>query len=220
MGAERCPLCHSDRTALLYTGRDNRDRRSYVLCSVCDLVFVPRRFHLGREAQKRRYLSHNNDPDDPDYRGFLSRLWDEISPHLVGGARGLDYGAGPGPALAEMMREEGFDVRVYDPLFHPDRPALETEYDFITSTETAEHLACPREDFDKLGAMLKPSGWLGVMTGMLDDWSAFPDWYYRLDPTHICFYSRNTMNWLGEQYRWRVEFPRENVTLFQKRGAA
>ena len=148
-----------------------------------------RGFTLEREAQRQRYLTHNNDPGDPAYRGFLSRLFDELRPHLAGGASGLDYGAGPGPALAAMMGEEGFSVRVYDPFFYPDTSALEARYDFITCTETAEHFSRPREDFDRLDALLKPSGRLGVMTGMLDDWEEFPDWHYRLDPTHISFYS-------------------------------
>ena len=49
---------------------------------------------------------------------------------------GLDFGAGPGPALAAMMSEDGFDVAIYDPFFQPDAEALQRKYDFITSTET------------------------------------------------------------------------------------
>ena len=216
MQPQRCPLCRSDETSLFFTGSDKRDRRSFELCSVCDSVFVPQRFHLEREAQRQRYLTHNNDPGDPAYRGFLSRLFDELRPHLAGGASGLDYGAGPGPALAAMMGEEGFSVRVYDPFFYPDTSALEARYDFITCTETAEHFSRPREDFDRLDALLKPSGRLGVMTGMLDDWEEFPDWHYRLDPTHISFYSGETMRWIGGHYGWDVELPRQTVTLFRK----
>ena len=83
--------------------------RDFVHCQVCDLVSVPRRFHVGAEAERQRYLEHNNDPDDPDYRAFLDRLWTQMKPRLDPGAKGLDYGAGPGPALAAMMAEDGFD---------------------------------------------------------------------------------------------------------------
>ena len=57
------------------------------------------------------------------------------------------------------------------------------------------------------------------MTGMLDSWSDFPDWYYHRDPTHICFYSRHTMQWIAERFHWRAHFPSPNVVLFEKRQA-
>ena len=211
-----CPLCGSDETALFFTGREKAVRREFLRCSSCDLMFVPRRYHLDETAQMERYLTHNNDPEDEDYRRFLSRLLDPLRPMLVPGAMGLDYGAGPGPALATMMREEGFDVRTYDPFFHPDESALEQTYDVITCTETVEHFSDPGRDFQLLDRMLRPSGWLGVMTGMLDSWAAFPDWYYHRDPTHVCFYSKRTMVWIGERLSWEVRFPRQNVAMFRK----
>ena len=107
-------------------------------------------------------------------------------------------------------------MRTYDPLFHPDESALEETYDFITCTETAEHFSSPRDEFDRLQALLKPLGWLGVMTGMLEDWSEFGDWYYHRDPTHISFFSRRTMSWIADRYSWKARFPRPNVVLFHK----
>ena len=216
IGARECPLCLCSETALLHSQRDKVGVRDFYRCGVRDLVFVPSEFHIGPEAQLERYRSHNNDPDDLEYRRFLSRLLDELRPHLVQGADALDYGAGPGPALAAMMRDEGLRVRTYDPFFHPFRSALEERYSFVTCTETAEHFATPRRDFDTLDAVLKAPGWLGVMTGMLDDWVEFPDWYYHRDPTHVSFYSRTTMSWIGERYRWETVFPRRNVVLFRK----
>ena len=270
--SSRCPLCGSNDASLLFTSRNRAGCREFEHCPVCDLVFVPSRYHLREEAQRSRYLEHNNDPDDADYRRFLSRLldplrpclkpgseglgrrrlstvpllhrmlrpsgwlglmtgmidswsgfpqWhsrllDPLRPCLKPGSEGLDYGAGPGPALAVMMREEGFDVRLYDPFFHPDRSALDRSYDFIACTETAEHFADPARELRLLHRMLRPSGWLGLMTGMIDSWSGFPQWHYHRDPTHVCFYSKRTMEWIGEWYRWRVRFPCPNVALFQK----
>ena len=54
------------------------------------------------------------------------------------------------------------------------------------------------------------------MTGMLDGWSAFPDWGYHRDPTHIAFYSKTTMGWIARRYGWEPRFPRGNVVLFRK----
>ena len=135
---------------------------------------------------------------------------------LAPGAKGLDFGAGPGPALAMMMGEEGFNIHLYDPIFHPNASTLEQTYDFITCTETAEHLANPIREFQILDRMLRPLGWLGVMTGMLESWNAFAEWYYHRDPTHICFYSKCTMQWVANVFSWDIHFPRQNVVLFRK----
>ena len=114
------------------------------------------------------------------------------------------------------MRENGFDIRLYDPLFHPDELALHRSYDFITCTETVEHMSDPIRDFRVMDRILRPSGWIGVMTGMLDSWDDFPNWYYHRDPTHICFYSKWTMEWIGRLFCWQVLWPRQNVVLFHK----
>ena len=211
----RCTLCGGIETALFFTNRDPAGGRDFIRCQNCDLVFVPPAFHLDEQAQKERYLQHNNDPDDDEYRRFLSRLLDPLRPNLIPGSRGLDYGAGPGPALAAMMREEGFNIRLYDLYFHPDERALKLTYDFITCTETAEHFSGPAEEFQRLQRLLRPGGWLGVMTGMLDSWDDFPDWYYHRDPTHVCFYSKSTMGWIGERFSLDFLFPAQNVVLFR-----
>jgi hypothetical protein len=213
---EPCPLCFSPDAALLHSSREKSMERDFLLCPECDLVFVPGRFHIGANAERERYLTHNNDPEDEDYRDFLDRLLSPLQLHLSAGASGLDYGAGPGPALLMMLRERGFDANMYDPLFHPDPAALERTYDFVTCTETLEHFASPRKELDTFQTLLKASSWLGVMTGMLETWDGFPDWYYHRDPTHISFYSWKTMAWIGRRYRWDALFPCQNVVLFHK----
>ncbi|MCI0796613.1 MAG: 2-polyprenyl-3-methyl-5-hydroxy-6-metoxy-1,4-benzoquinol methylase, partial [Chloroflexi bacterium] len=65
--------------------------------------------------------------------------------------------------------------------------------------------------------LLRSPGWLGVMTGMLADWSQFSDWHYHRDPTHVNFFSRRTMNWLADKYGWDPSYPSDNVTLFFSR---
>lgn len=212
-----CPLCESTSTGLLYKGGKASGYRDFVHCTNCDLVFVPKSYFLDESAERERYLQHNNEVDDPDYRAFLARLYDELKPHLNAGSKGLDYGSGPGPALIAMMREDGFDVREYDPHFCPDESALNDTYDFVTCTETAEHFHDPKANFDLLHSILRPCGWLGLMTSMLDNWDEFPDWYYHHDPTHVCFYSPKTMRWIADQYGYDVVFPRQNVVLFRKK---
>jgi 2-polyprenyl-3-methyl-5-hydroxy-6-metoxy-1,4-benzoquinol methylase len=115
-----------------------------------------------------------------------------------------------------MLAEQGFAMRWYDPLFAPDQGALHERYDFITCSETAEHFAAPAIEFQRLNSLLRPGGWLGVMTRILEDDAAFPQWWYHRDLTHIAFYRRETMNWIATRYGWRLEMPAPNVALFQK----
>jgi len=214
----QCPLCLSTGAALFHTSTQKNLERDYHHCDTCDLVFVPPKFHFDPDAARERYLTHDNDPDNPDYRRFLSRLWDELRPRLPQGARGLDYGAGPGPALAAMIEEDGFSAALYDPLFHPDESFLNHTYDFITCTETVEHFVTPRADFLQLRRLLAPGGWIGIMTDILEDRDGFPDWYYHRDPTHVAFYTRRTFGWIGEWLDLELEHPRPRVVLLHKRG--
>ena len=213
---QQCPLCLSTKATLFHTSRQKNLERDYLHCDTCDLVFVPAEFHLDADAARARYLTHDNDPDNADYRRFLSRLWDELRPRLPKGARGLDYGAGPGPALAAMIQEDGYSAALYDPIFHPDDTVLTQTYDFITCTETVEHFATPRADFLRLHKLLAPGAYLGIMTDILEDTKTFPDWYYHRDPTHVAFYTRQTLHWIAEWLDQEVEFPRGRVVLFRK----
>ncbi len=167
-------------------------------------------------TERERYLQHNNEVDDPDYRAFLSRLWDRIRPLLPAGATGLDHGAGPGPALVAMMREDGFEVEGYDPIFEPRPELLQRTYDFVVCTETLEHMHRPGKDIKRLDRMIRPDGLLGVMTGMLDDVGSFESWYYRRDPTHVAFYSVETMEWIARHKGWRLELLAKDVAVFHK----
>jgi 2-polyprenyl-3-methyl-5-hydroxy-6-metoxy-1,4-benzoquinol methylase len=107
-------------------------------------VFVPPRWYLTTEAELAQYNLHQNDVGDAGYRQFLSRLALPLIARLAPGAHGLDFGCGPGPALAHMLRESGFEVALYDIFFYPDAGALEAKsYAFICATEVVEHLHHP-----------------------------------------------------------------------------
>lgn len=166
-----------------------------------------------------QYLLHQNDANDPGYRRFLSRLSGPLLTKLHLPGQGLDYGCGPGPALAAMLREAGHQVALYDPIFVPDRAALQRCYDFVTCTETAEHFHAPRAEFARLRALLRPDGWLAVMTCFQTDDSLFETWHYRTDPTHVVFYRASTFHQLARDWGWRCEIPRKDVVLMQKHAA-
>ena len=212
-----CPLCASAATRFIHRSEDRHGVREFYECADCDLAFVPPQFHLSVGAEVERYRMHDNDPNDAGYRNFLSRLWNELAPRLTPGASGMDFGCGPGPALARMMREDGFEIALYDPHFFPDASTLDGRYDFITCTETAEHLRDPSATFALLDSLLLPGGYLGVMTGMLEDRADFASWYYQRDPTHICFYTKKTMRYIADRHGWTLDFPARNATIFRRR---
>lgn len=161
------------------------------------------------------YRTHENDALDARYRAFLARLTDPLVERLPPGAEGLDFGCGPGPALAKMLEERGFRVALYDPFFTPDTSVLGRTYDFVTCTEVIEHFHYPAEEFARLAGLLRSGGWLGVMTEMPKEDPDLPRWRYARDPTHVCFYRPETMVWIAETYGWRLELPRPDVALFQ-----
>lgn len=207
-----CPLCGHRPCRPFH--RDSE--RTYLRCPVCGLVHVPARYHLSPADEKQRYDTHRNSPEDAGYRSFLSRLFVPLAARLPKAAEGLDYGSGPGPTLSVMFEESGFDMRIYDPFYAPDRSVLSQTYDFVTCSEAAEHFARPGIEFDILTSLVRSGGWLGVMTQILDDPARFADWYYNKDPTHVVFYSRPTFEWLARRHGLRPVFVSPSVILLQR----
>lgn len=191
---ETCPLCFSQQTADFFS--DNK--REYLQCNHCKLVFVPKRFHLNNEQEKAEYDKHQNSVDDFGYRNFLSRLATPLMDELESEANGLDFGCGKGPALMAMFEEQGFNMQGYDLYYRNDTSVLGSCYDFITLTEVIEHLASPNSLLKQLWAILNERGNLGVMTKLVIDKEAFAKWHYKNDPTHIAFYSVATFEFMAD----------------------
>jgi len=171
---------------------------------------------LTADEERAVYQLHNNDPDDAGYRRFLSKLAAPMIARLPEGAAGLDFGCGPGPALAKIFEEAGFSVALYDLYFYPESSMLEQRYDFITCTEVVEHLFEPAKVFAQFDRLLKPGGLLGVMTCFQTDDDRFDNWHYRRDPTHVVFYREATFEWLADRYGWQLEVPAKDVVLLRK----
>jgi SAM-dependent methyltransferase len=207
-----CPVCR----ALLPRFFVRLDECDYWRCDACEATFLDPRRRPGRQEEHACYLLHENDPHDPGYRRFLSRLAVPLLAGLDSGSRGLDYGCGPGPALAAMLREAGHDIALYDPFFHPDPAPLADTYDFITCTEAVEHFHYPADEFDRLDRMLRPGGRLAVMTCFQTDDTRFARWHYRQDPTHVVFYREATLHAIAAQRGWTCEIPAKDVALMRK----
>ncbi len=194
---------------------DFRRHWRYFRCRRCGLTWRDPDQRPSRDEEQDHYRLHENDPEDPGYREFLGQLARPLLERVPRGASGLDYGCGPGPALARILEQAGHGVALYDPFFAPDREALDDRYDFITCSETAEHFFHPAEEFERLASLLRPGGLLGLMTGIRDQPARFGRWQYRLDPTHVCFYSPRSLDWLARRHGWRIVYRRGTVTLFE-----
>ncbi len=208
-----CPLC----TAAADSIPPVWDRTLFD-CPVCRLVFVDPAGHLGPEDERARYATHNNDPEDQGYRDFLDRLGLPLIERLPPGAEGLDFGAGPGPVLAQMLTERGFPTTPWDPYFAPNPALLSRQWEFIACTEVVEHLHDPAATFALLGRLLVPGGVLGVMTTILTDEVELDSWWYLRDPTHVVFYRPATLEWIAQRHSWTLECLEDsaNVSFFRK----
>lgn len=207
-----CPLC-CGLVEFYFADK----KRHYCRCLNCRLVFVPKQFHLGCDEEKSVYDLHENNVFDPQYRQFLSRIFQPMKARLPTHGKGLDFGCGPGPALAEMFRESGFLMNLYDLYYFSDASVLDEQYDFVVSTEVIEHLSDPMVVLDRIWQILKPGGLLGLMTKRVKDKAAFINWHYKNDPTHICFFHEDSFRHLEKKWGASLEIISNDVVIFKKR---
>lgn len=205
-----CPLCATRATLLEHVVL----KRRFYCCPQCALAFHDPGQRLSPEEEKSRYAQHNNDSKDPRYRNFLRPLYEEICASVPPGKSGLDFGAGSSPALAEMLEENGYQVRCYDPIYYPEKSPLQLQYDFVVTSEVVEHFSEPAQEFKRLRHLLKPGAPLAVMTLMYNESTDFSSWYYLRDPTHICAYSQKTFEFIAQAHRFKsVSFKSERVIV-------
>ena len=207
-----CPVCLNQRTRHFLTV----DHQVYWRCRQCQATFLDPEQRPDADTEKAEYDRHENHPDDPSYRRFLATLATPLLERLAPGSKGLDFGCGPGPALAAMLEESGHRVSVYDPYYFPDQDALERQYDFVTATEVVEHLHDPAGTLELIDRLVRPGGWIGIMTRFQTDDARFANWHYRRDPTHVVFYRIATFRWLGESLGWNMDIIPPGIVLARK----
>lgn len=209
---QACPLCKTGKTNHLL-----RDvSRDYFHCSTCELIFVPSTQFLSEEEEKVRYDLHQNSPDDPKYRQFLSRIFQPMQERLAPESHGLDFGSGPGPTLSVMFEEAGHTVALYDRYYAKDASVLDTQHDFITATEVFEHLHDPGMELRRLWGCLKRGGHLGIMTVFAPEPAGLAKWYYKNDLTHVAFFALSTFDWIAVELEAESAFIGTNVIILRK----
>lgn len=208
-----CTLCNAELHSHFYQDKQRR----YFQCRNCALIFADPATWLLPDAEKRIYEQHQNSPEDQGYRQFLERLAHPLAERLgKQPLEGLDFGSGPGPTLHIMLEAMGHSIAIYDPYFAPDAYVLEKHYDFVTCTEAMEHFYTPAKEWQLMLGLIKPGGWLGIMTQLSTGTETFPQWHYKNDPTHVSFFSRATFLYLAETCQLGIEFFGNNVIIMRK----
>jgi len=207
-----CSLCHSGETSLYYEG----ESREYFLCSACHVVFVPETFFHSDLIEKEMYDKHQNSIDDVVYQKYLKRLMDPVVDRIPPGAKGLDFGCGPGPALSLLFEKRGFEMDIYDVFYAPNSEVFQNKYDFITASEVVEHFHDPKMELDRLFNLLNVGGVLAIKTQMLPSVDDFPQWYYKRDTTHVCLFSQKSFEFLAVRWGAKLEFVDTDIIIFTK----
>lgn len=189
---EICPLCNSN-AKLFFESK-------YFRCSNCNGIFVAKAYLPDSVAEKKRYNNHQNNVNDAGYRNFVSPIFNGVIKNYKPEHKGLDFGAGPGPVVASMLLEKGYQIALYDPFFQPDKTVLNTQYDYIVCCEVVEHFHRPGAEFSNLHKLLKPGGTLFIMTYLFEPGIDFATWPYRRDFTHVFFYTFETFQWIKNRY--------------------
>jgi SAM-dependent methyltransferase len=189
---ETCPLCNN-------TGEPFHNEE-FFRCKNCQGIFRPKVFYPSPTAEKHRYEQHNNDVNDERYQQFVSPITTAVLKERASTDIGLDFGAGTGPVISKILKDNDFIIHQYDPFFHKNLDLLKKTYDYIVCCETIEHFHDPKKEFSLLKKLLKPKAVLYCMTHIYNSEILFADWYYRKDPTHVFIYQKETFEWIVDEF--------------------
>jgi hypothetical protein len=87
----------------------------------------------------------------------------------------------------------------------------------VTSTEVVEHFKSPYENWQQLTDLVSDDGVLGVMTQFYSQEIKYQDWWYKNDPTHVCFYSQKTFEYIAKTFKFNIVYnDSKSVIIFKK----
>lgn len=210
-----CTLCEGP--ALFWY--EAPDRKKYFRCGNCSLVFLEPGSHPDAERELARYREHNNLLNSPSYLSYLDRLAAPVTAALAPGKkRGFDYGCGPVEGMRHLLEPRGFSISSYDPYFFSREELLKFSYDFVLCSEVVEHFFRPCQDFLRLQSCLGSGSILGISSRLYPESSEeFAHWGYRRDPTHVSFFSAETVHWLAQKFGWELLNLESPIWIFRKR---
>ncbi len=205
-----CPLCSSVGTVF-----NQFEKQLYHQCSNCYGIFVDKNLLLSKEAEMMRYQKHNNDIEDDGYQQFVSPITSAIMRDFTKNHKGLDFGAGTGPVISKILKDNGFQIKLYDPFFHNYPHLLKERYDYIACCEVIEHFHDPKKEFTLLKKSSLQNSKLYCMTNIYNENIDFHNWDYLSDPTHVFFYHKKTIHRIKEECGFsNVEIEGRLITYF------
>lgn len=188
----------------------------YFICSTCGAYVKDEKHYLESKEEKERYKEHDNNVHDERYQNFTSPITNAVLENQSKEQLGLDFGSGTGPVISKQLREKGYQVKLYDPFFHPSQDYLNHCYEYIFSCEVFEHFHEPKLEIEKLLKLLKPGCRLYIMTHLYDFSIDFENWYYKNDPTHVFIYTFKTIDFITKKYGLEIELIHERLVVLRK----
>ncbi|MCD4667244.1 MAG: class I SAM-dependent methyltransferase, partial [Sulfurimonas sp.] len=158
---------------------------------------------------------HENDVNDKGYQKFISPISDAILKDFTKDAKVLDCDAGTGPVLSKVLQDNNYTVKQYDPYFYNYPELLEQSYDYIGSCEVIEHFYDPYKEFKLLKKISNPSAKIYLMTEIYNEGIDFASWYYKNDPTHVFFYTKETFEWIKNEFAFKDVIINKRLIIFR-----
>ena len=197
-----CKICNNPVTSL----QDERNNWEFFHCTKCEFIFKNPSEFVNSEDEFKQYNNHNNTMDSPGYVDMFEKFIDATFASNMNDIENvLEFGSGPGPVLSELLKQRGLDVDIYDKYFSPQKIYEGKKYDLITSTEVIEHIEDIKDIFEFFASHIKKGGYLALMTQFhTNDVEDFKKWWYKNDPTHICFFRPQTFETLAKMSGFEV----------------
>ena len=209
----QCKICHKEVVHFF----DDYMKVDTYHCKACVFMFKDTNAIISKEKELEVYQQHINSEENLGYFAMFQEFIDKtFAPYEENIKDVLEFGSGPTPVLASILKKRGLEVDIYDKFFAPEKVYQDKQYDLITSTEVIEHIADVEELFQFFATHIKPQGYLALMTQFHpNDPEPYLKWWYRRDPTHITFYHPETFNVLAKKFGFRLLFcdDKKNVLL-------
>jgi len=190
-----CKICNTPTISIF----DERNNWEFFHCKKCEFVFKNPSQYVDAKSELSQYNNHNNTIESRGYVEMFEKFMSATFEAYIKDIKNvLEFGSGPGPVFAELLKRKGLNVDIYDKYFSPKEVYKDKKYDLITSTEVLEHIDNPKEIFDFFAQHIKKDGYLSIMTQFhKNDAEDFKKWWYKNDPTHICFFRPRTFEVLA-----------------------
>lgn len=207
-----CRLCYADVINFF------SDKKShYYQCPKCNIVLIDEKSLPSLHIEQAFYENHNNSADDNNYIEYINQCIHPVRPYIQSNSlKVLDYGCGPSSVLNKIDCFQNLMIDAFDPIYNPTGIKADC-YELIICIEVVEHFHKVRENWQRLASLMSSSSVLLVKTQCLESINKnFELWPYRHDPTHVCFYSHETIKWLSDFFGLKLEIPSHDTFLFIK----